>query len=102
MCRTVPVVGLCVCLLSHISPLKHHFVLEMLSRTQQATKVEKFVGFSVEPLHCGDPALPPLKAIHLVSHFPEESAHAHYSIKGYEYSETWVAPRVLHFSAFIS
>ena len=36
------------------------FVLKMLSRTQRATKVKKFVGFSLKPLRCRDPALPPL------------------------------------------
>ena len=77
-------------MLSHISPLERLFVLKLLSRTQQAMKVIKFVGFSLKPLRCGDPALPPLKAIHTVGHFSADSAHAHA-----------VAPRVLHFSAFI-
>ena len=36
------------------------FVLKTLSRTQRATKVKKFVGFSLKPLLCRDPALPPL------------------------------------------
>ena len=45
-----------VCLLSHISPLELLFVLKILSRTQRATEVKKFVGFSLKPLHCGDPA----------------------------------------------
>ena len=36
------------------------FVLKTLSRTQRATKVKKFVGFSLKPLRCRDPALPPL------------------------------------------
>ena len=82
MRRRVTVVVLsvcvCVCLLSHISPLERLFILKILSRTQRATKVKKFVGFSLKPLCCGDPALPPLKAIHTVGHFPAESAHAHY------------------------
>ena len=60
----VTVVGsvctLCVCLLSHISPKERLFVLKTLSRTQRATKVKKFVGFSLKPLRCRDPALPPL------------------------------------------
>ena len=34
------------------------FVLKTLSRTQQATKVKIFVGFSLKPLGCRDPALP--------------------------------------------
>ena len=53
-------VCLCVCLLSHISPMERLFVLKTLSRTQRATKVKKFVGFSLKPLRCRDPALPPL------------------------------------------
>ena len=36
------------------------FVLKTLSRTQRATKVKIFVGFSLKPLRCRDPALPPL------------------------------------------
>ena len=53
-------VYLCVCPLSHISPMEHLFVLKTLSRTQRATKVKIFVGFSLKPLRCRDPALPPL------------------------------------------
>ena len=49
-----------VCLLSHISPMERLFVLKTLSRTQLATKVKKFVGFSLKPLRCRDPAPPPL------------------------------------------
>ena len=55
----VTVVG-SVCPLSHISPMERLFVLKTLSRTQLATKVKKFVGFSLKPLRCRDPALPPL------------------------------------------
>ena len=55
----VTVVG-SVCPLSHISPMERLFVLKTLSRTQRATKVKKFVGFSLKPLRCRDPALPPL------------------------------------------
>ena len=51
-------VCLSVCLLSHISPMERLFVLKTLSRTQRATKVKKFVGFSLKPLRCRDPALP--------------------------------------------
>ena len=53
-------VCLSVCLLSHISPMERLFVLKTLSRTQRATKVKTFVGFSLKPLRCRDPALPPL------------------------------------------
>ena len=38
---------------------------------------QKLVGFSQKLLHCRDPALPPLKAIRTVSHFPTKGAHAH-------------------------
>ena len=43
-------VCLCVCLLSHISPTEHLFVLKTLSRTQRATKVKKFVGICLKRL----------------------------------------------------
>ena len=55
----VTVVG-SVCPLSHISSLVRLFVLKTLSRTQRATKVKKFVGFSLKLLCCRDPAPPPL------------------------------------------
>ena len=42
-----------------------------------ATEVKKIVDFSLKPLHCIDQALPPLKVIHTVGHFPTESMHAH-------------------------
>ena len=87
-------VCLSVCLLSHISPLEGLFFLKILSLIQRTTNVKKFVGFSVKPLRCRDPVLPPLKAIRTVGHFPVDSAHAHYMHV--------VAPRVLHFSAFIN
>ena len=45
----VTVVGL-VCLLSHISPTERLFILKMLSRTQQATKVKQFVGICLKRL----------------------------------------------------
>ena len=40
---------------------------------------QKFVGFSLKPLRCRDPALPPLTVQSAI--FPAESGtHAHYSI----------------------
>ena len=39
-----------VCLLSHISPKEHLFILKTLSRTQRATKVKKFVGICLKQL----------------------------------------------------
>ena len=44
-------VCLCVCLLSHTLPLEHLCVLKILPHTQQATEVEKFVGFSLKPFY---------------------------------------------------
>ena len=43
-------VCLCVCLLSHISPKEHLFILKTLSRTQRATKVKTFVGICLKLL----------------------------------------------------
>ena len=48
--RVMVVGSVCVCLLSQNSPLEHLFVLKILSRTQQATEVKKYVGFSLKPL----------------------------------------------------
>ena len=39
-----------VCLLSHISPMEHVFILKTLSSTQRATKIKKFVGFCLKRL----------------------------------------------------
>ena len=70
----------CVCLLSHISPMERLFVLKTLSRTQRATKVKIFVGFSLKPLRCRDPALPPLCGrAYSRPFFLRESTHAHFS-----------------------
>ena len=58
---TVVAVSVClsVCPLSHISPLELLFVLKTVSRTQWATKVKKFVAFSLKPMRFGERALPP-------------------------------------------
>ena len=53
--------------------MEHLFVLKTLSRTQWATKVEIFVGFSLELLHCRDPAYVQ-SAI-----FPAESMHVQFA-----------------------
>ena len=66
-----------MCLLSHISPLERLFVLKTLSRTQRATKVKTFVGFSLKPLRCRDPALPPLCG-RAYSRLRKALTHAHY------------------------
>ena len=88
-----------MCLLSHISPMERLFVLKTLSRTQRATKVKIFVGFSLKPLRCRDPALPPLYGHAQSAIFPcvfLVYAHAYFScIYAYD-----TPPRVQHFSAF--
>ena len=91
-------VCLCVCLLSHISPMERLFVLKTLSRTQRATKVKKFVGFSLKPLRCRDPALPPLYG-HAYS---RPFFHAYFSCTRMRISRHAhdTPPRVQHFSAF--
>ena len=96
--RVTVVVSVClrvcvsVCLLSHISPMERLFVLKTLSRTQRATKVKNFVGFSLKPLRCRDPAPPPLYG-HAYS---RPFLHAYFScIYAHD-----TPPRVQHFSAF--
>ena len=74
----VTVVGsvcLSVCSLSHISPLERLFVLKSTSRTQRATNVKKFVGFSLKLLRCGDPALPPSYGLPYGGHFSSACAN---------------------------
>ena len=60
----VTVVGLSVCLfvcpLVNISLLERLFVLKTLSHTQRATKVKKYVGFSLKMLRCKARAVPAL------------------------------------------
>ena len=51
----------CVCLsVSHISPLGLLFIVKTLPRTQRATKVKRFVAFSLNLICWRDWALPPL------------------------------------------
>ena len=74
----VTVVVVCVCRLVANSLLKGQFVLKTLSHTQRATKVKKFVGFSLKPLRCRDTALARCTATRAVGHFySAENAHAH-------------------------
>ena len=54
------VVGFSVCPLVANSLQERLFVFKPLSHTLRATKVKIFVGFSLKPLRCRDPALPPL------------------------------------------
>ena len=56
-------------LLSYVSPWEHLFVLKTLSRTQHATEVEKFVGFSLKLLRSRAMALPALYSYRAVGHF---------------------------------
>ena len=73
-----------VCLLSQNSHLERLFVLKILSRTQRAKEVKKFVGFSLKQLRCGDqaPAVCRKARMRIII-----------LIKGHEYPER-VAPRV--------
>ena len=64
--------GLSVYVFVNISPLECLFVLKAISRTHRATKVKKFVGFSLKSLHCRDLA-PSMLTIRTVGHF---KAHA--------------------------
>ena len=68
-CAVRVCLSVCVCPLSHISPLGLLFVMKMLPRTQQATKVKKFVAFFLKLFCCRDRAFPPLMAIQWVGHF---------------------------------
>ena len=61
--------------LAVVSPLEGLFVLKILSSIQRATEVKTFVEFSLKPLRCRDPTLPPLKA-NMYSQ-PAESTHAY-------------------------
>ena len=83
--------GLCVCqsVKSHLTPGASVHSENTVTYSAD-NKGPNIVGFSLKPFRCRDPVLPPLKAIHTVGHFPADSAHVHY-----------MAPRVLHFSAFI-
>ena len=56
----VTVVGFSVCPLVANSLQERLFIFKLLSHTLRATKVKKFVGFSLKPLRCRDPAPPPL------------------------------------------
>ena len=91
-----------VCLLSHISPMERLFVLKTLSRTQRATKVKTFVGFSLKPLRCRDPALPLLYG-HAYS---RPFFHAYSRVRAFSCTRMRISrahdtpPRVQHFSAF--
>ena len=74
----VTVVVVCVCRLVANSLLKGQFVFKPLSHTLRATKVKKFVGFSLKPLRCRDTALARCTATRAVGHFySAENAHAH-------------------------
>ena len=62
-------VCLCVCPLVNISLQECLFAFKMLSHTQQATNVKKFVGFSLTLLCSRATALPALYGYHAVGHF---------------------------------
>ena len=74
----VTVVGFSVCPLVANSLQERLFVFKPLSHTLRATKVKKFVGFSLKPLRCRDTALARCTATRAVGHFySAENAHAH-------------------------
>ena len=85
MRRRVTVVGsVCVCV--SVVSVKSNLTSGASVRAENSVTYstdnegQKIVCFSLKPLRCRDPALPPLKAIRTVGHFPTESTHAHYSI----------------------
>ena len=92
MRRRVTVVGLCVCL-----SVKSHLTSGSSVHPENTVTYsadnegQKICGFFSETAPFQRSST--LKAIHMVGHFPVDSAHAHYM--------HMVAPRVLHFSAFI-
>ena len=53
---------------------------EKLSRTQRAMEVKKICGIFSETTLLQRSSTAPLKAIHMVGHFPAESVHVDYSI----------------------
>ena len=70
--------GFSVCPLVANSLQERLFVFKPLSHTLRATKVKKFVGFSLKPLRCRDTALARCTATRAVGHFySAENAHAH-------------------------
>ena len=76
----------------------NHYSFSAFRAPQRATEVEYFVGFSLKLLHCRDSALPLLKAIRSLVHFPAEvRMRIIVIIKGHEYR----GAEGLHFSAFI-
>ena len=83
---TVVIVSVCVCLSvkSHLtsgeSVCPVHIVTYSVGNGGQ-----KICGVFSETALLWRSSTPPLKAMHSVGHFPAESAHAHYSIKGHEY-----------------
>ena len=70
---TVIVMSVCLSVRSHLTS----GVSVCHENTIMYSVVKTFVGFS---LCCRDPALPPLKAICTVGHFPVKSTHVHHSI----------------------
>ena len=68
-CHVCLSVCVCVCPLSHISPLGLLFVLKTRLRTHRETKVKKFVVFSLKLCRSRATALPALYGYHAVGHF---------------------------------
>ena len=56
-CSWVVCLSVCVYVSQHHMS-EHLFIFKTLSHTQRATKIKIFVGFSLKPHRCRDPALP--------------------------------------------
>ena len=70
---------MCVSVKSHLTSGAPVFPENTVMYSGVQRRSKKICGFSLKPLHYQDPALPPLKAIRTVGHFPTESMHEHYS-----------------------
>ena len=70
--RVTVIVPVCVCVCVAV---KSHLTSEVSVRPENTVTYSAgnggqiICGGSLKPLHCGDPALPPLKAIHTVGYF---------------------------------
>ena len=86
---TVVAVSVCLSVCVCVSVCKSHLTSGASVRCENAatysgaTKVKKIEVFSLKLLRCGDRALPPLMAIHTVSHFPADNTHVHCAYKSF-------------------
>ena len=77
-------VCVCVCL-----SVKSHLTSGASVRPENTVTYSAGNGFSLKPLRCRDPALPSLKTISMIGHFPVESKHVHYSIGFMVFTTRW-------------